>query len=672
MTNAAASLDQLCINTIRTLAMDTVQKAKSGHPGAPMGAAAMTYTLWTRFLEHNPANPGWCDRDRFVLSPGHASALLYSLLALTGYDLPLEELQQFRQWGSKTPGHPERHDTPGVEVTTGPLGAGFAMGVGMAIAERQLAARFNRPGHTIVDHYTYGICSDGDLMEGVASEAASLAGTLKLGKLIYLYDDNEISIEGDTELAFTEDVGERFRAYGWHVEWVDGNDVGAVSRALEAARAEKDRPSLIVARTVIAYGSPNKAGKEEAHGSPLGDAEVALTKQALGWTEDVPFAVPADALAEFRKALPRGAQLEGDWQARFRAYEDAFPAEAAQFQRMQSGQLAEGWEASLPTFTPADGAMATRVASGKVMNAIAAAVDGLAGGSADLAPSTMTFLNGYGDFGRGEANGRNIHFGVREHAMGNIVNGMAVHGGLIPYGSTFLVFADYMRASIRLAAIMKLHTVFVFTHDSIGVGEDGPTHQPIEHLASLRAMPGLSVIRPADANETAIAWKLAIERQMPTALVLSRQGLPTMEDTELVRAGTERGAYVVADASGGTPDVILIATGSELEIALAAKDLLAADNVVARVVSMPSTDIFESQTAEYRESVLPRAVRARVSVEAGASMGWHRWVGEDGEIVAIDRFGASAPAGVLYKQFGFTPENVAAKARASIARVRGA
>lgn len=672
MTTAATSLDQLCINTIRTLAMDGVQKAKSGHPGAPMGAAAMAYTLWTRFLEHNPANPGWVDRDRFVLSAGHASMLLYSLLSLTGYDVPIDELKSFRQWGSRTPGHPERRLTPGVEITTGPLGAGFSMGVGMAMAERQLAARFNRPGHAIVDHYTYGICSDGDLMEGVASEAASLAGTLKLGKLIYLYDDNEISIEGDTDLAFMEDVGERFRAYGWHVDWIDGNDVGAVSRALEAARAEKDRPSLIVSKTVIAFGSPNKAGKEESHGSPLGDAEIALTKQALGWVSGVPFHLPDDALAEFRKALPRGKALEEAWEARFRAYEDAYPAEAALFQQMQSGSLPADWEASLPVFSPADGALATRVASGKVMNAIAPLIDALAGGSADLAPSTMTFLNGYGDFARGAADGRNIHFGVREHAMGNVVNGLAAHGGVIPYGATFLVFSDYMRPAIRLAAIMQLHVVFVFTHDSIGVGEDGPTHQPIEHLASLRAMPGLSVIRPADANETAIAWKLALERRMPTALILSRQGLPIMDDAAAVRAGAERGGYVVADAQDGRPEVILMATGSEVEIALAARGLLAAESIGARVVSLPSTDVFDAQPASYRERVLPAAVRARVSVEAGASLGWHRWVGEVGEILSIDHFGASAPAGVLYKQFGFTAENVAALARKSLANAKGA
>jgi transketolase len=597
--------------------------------------------------------------------------LLYSLLSLTGYDVPLDEIRNFRQWGSRTPGHPESHLTPGVEITTGPLGAGFSMGVGMAIAERQLAARFNRPGHTIVDHYTYGICSDGDLMEGVASEAASLAGTLGLGKLIYLYDDNQISIEGDTDLAFTEDVGERFRAYGWHVDWIDGNDIGAVSRALEAARSEKDRPSLIVAKTVIAFGSPNKAGKEDAHGSPLGEAEVALTKEALGWEASEPFSLPDDAVAEFRKAIPRGRALEDSWKARFRAYEDAYPAEAAAFQRLQAGVLPDGWEASLPVFSASDPALATRVASGKVMNAIAPVVDALAGGSADLAPSTMTHLNGFGDFARGDADGRNIHFGVREHAMGNIVNGIAAHGGTIPYGATFLVFSDYMRPAIRLSAIMGVHVVWVFTHDSIGVGEDGPTHQPIEHLASLRAMPGLSVIRPADANETAIAWKLALERRGPTALVLSRQALPTMEDAVHVRDGAARGGYVLAD-SEGEPDVILMATGSEVEIAVGARELLAGDGLRARVVSLPSIDVFETQPDSYRESVLPAGIRARVSVEAAASLGWHRWVGEAGQIVAIDRFGASAPAGVLYKQFGFTAENVAAAARNSIAKVKGA
>ena len=660
MTTPATEIDHRCINTIRTLAMDAVQRAGSGHPGTPMGAAAMVYTLWTRFLRHNPANPEWQDRDRFVLSPGHASVLLYSLLALTGYDLSLEELQRFRQWGSRTPGHPEYGMTPGVDLTTGPLGAGFAAGVGMAIAERFLAEHFNRPDHTIVDHSVYGLVSDGDLMEGVASEAASLAGTLRLGKLIYLYDDNEISIEGSTDIAFTEEVGRRFEAYGWHVQQVDGNGVQAVTTAIEQARAEEDKPSLIVAHTVIAFGSPHKEGTAGAHGAPLGEEEVRLTKQALGWPEEPSFFVPDDALAEFRKALERGRAWEEDWSTSFERYAQAYPTEADLWRTVMAGELPAGWDAKIPSFGTEDGSVATRVASGKVLNGLIEGLPTLVGGSADLAPSTGTYLKGYGDLGFDEWCGHNMHFGVREHAMGNIVNGMALHGGVIPYSATFLVFSDYMRPPLRLAALQQIRVIFIFTHDSIGVGEDGPTHQPIEQVASLRAIPGLTVFRPADANETVACWRLALERKGPSVLLLSRQGLPTIEDVERVRSGVPRGAYVLADA--GRPDVILIATGSEVALALAARDVLGDRGLQARVVSMPSWELFEEQPGAYRNEVLPRDVPARLAVEAASPMGWHKYVGDRGDIVGLDHFGASAPASVLFEQFGFTPEAVAARA----------
>lgn len=670
MTAVAASIDELCINTIRTLSMDAVEKAKAGHPGAPMGAAAMAYTLWDRVLKHNPRNPHWADRDRFVLSAGHASMLLYSLLHLTGYDLPLEQLEQFRQFDSKTPGHPEFGLTPGVELTTGPLGAGFGMSVGLAMAERALAAQFNRPGHTIVDHRTYGICSDGDMMEGVSSEAASLAGRLGLGKLIFLYDDNAISIEGSTDLAFTEDVGARFKAYGWQVQHVDGNDTEQVERALIAAKDDLARPSLIVAKTTIAYGSPNKAGKASAHGSPLGVEEVRLTKQALGWPEDAAFLIPEEALAHFRRAIERGREAEQEWSARFERYRAAFPDEAALFERRLAGKLPDGWAKAIPQFSAADGELASRVASGKVLNALAAQIDAIIGGSADLAPSTNTYMNGLGEFAD-DPPGRNIRFGVREHAMGQAVNGLALHGGFIPFGATFLVFSDYMRPGIRLAAIQQTQSIFVFTHDSIGLGEDGPTHQPVEHLASLRAMPGLSVIRPADANETAAAWKMAIERRGPTAFILSRQNLPTIDDLVTVAAGVPRGAYVLADPADGAPHVILIATGSEVSIALEAKMLLAKEEIRARVVSMPSWDAFEAQAEAYRESVLPVAVRARVAIEAASPLGWHKYVGDVGEVVGLNHFGASAPGPRLYAEFGFTADNVAVHARRTIARAKG-
>jgi transketolase len=657
-------LDQLCINTIRMLAADAVQKAKSGHPGMPMGAAAMAYMLWTRFLKHSPANPKWPDRDRFVLSAGHGSMLLYALLHLTGYDLTLEDIQRFRQWESKTPGHPEVGVTPGVETTTGPLGQGFANGVGMAIAERWLAAQFNRPGHTIVDHYTYAIVSDGDLMEGVASEAASLAGHLKLHKLIYLYDDNHISIDGSTALAFTEDVGKRFEAYGWHVQRVaDGNDLAAVEAAIRAAQVETSRPSLILCRTHIGYGSPNKQDSNKAHGEPLGEEEVKLTKQNLGWPLTPAFLVPEQARQEFRKAVDRGKAWEAEWHQRFAAYAAAFPDEAARFEQYMSGKLPQGWDADLPAFAPGDPALATRATSGKVLHALSPKVANLLGGSADLAPSNNTYVQGVPEFQAGSYAGRNFRFGVREHAMGSISNGMALHGGLRPYTGTFLVFSDYMRPALRLAALMQVPVIFIFTHDSIGVGEDGPTHQPIEHVAVLRAIPGLTVIRPADANETVEAWRVALTHAGPTCLILTRQNLPVLDRAGVQPGGgVERGAYMLADPQQGNPQVILIATGSEVPVAIGAQKLLAERGVAARVVSLPSWEIFERQPQSYRDSVLPPTVTARVAIEAGVPLGWHKYVGPAGEVVGMMRFGASAPGPVVFEKFGFTPENVAARA----------
>ncbi|MYA54342.1 MAG: transketolase [Dehalococcoidia bacterium] len=673
MTAPAGTLRHQAINTIRTLSMDAVQAANSGHPGAPMGAAPMAYVLWTRHLRHNPADPAWPDRDRFVLSAGHASMLLYSLLYLTGYDLPLDEIKSFRQWGSKTPGHPEYGLTPGVETTTGPLGSGVANAVGMAIAERMLAARFNRPGHDIVDHRTYAFVSDGDLMEGIASEASSLAGTLGLGKLTFLYDDNEISIEGSTDLAFQEDVGERFAAYGWHVQHVDGDDLEAVDAALCAAQDVEDRPSILVVATEIAHGSPNKAGSAAAHGAALGEDEVRLTKEVYGWPLDPAFHVPEEALAEFRVALEQGAARQAAWQERFEAYARAFPDEAAEWRRGVAGDLPEGWEAHLPAFSPDDGAMATRAASGKVLNALASIIPNLAGGSGDLAPSNNTLLSGYDDFAKGAWDGRNLRFGVREHAMGGIVNGMAVHGGLIPYGGTFLAFSDWMRGAIRLGAIMGCHSIYVFTHDSIGVGEDGPTHQPIEQLLALRAIPGLTVLRPADANETAAAWKVALERRSgPTLLALTRQGLPVIAEQDRVREGVPRGAYILDDAPDGSPDIVLIATGSEVSLAREAASMLAAEGIAARVVSMPSWELFADQPQSYRDEVLPPGVTARLAIEAGTSIGWERYVGDAGEVLGIDRFGASAPGKVMMERYGFTAEAVVERATAMVARSRAA
>ena len=659
------NVDKLCINTIRALAMDIVQKANSGHPGTPMGAAPMAYVLWDRFLKHNPADPQWPDRDRFVLSAGHASALLYSLLHLSGYDLTLDDLKQFRQWESRTPGHPEYGLTPGVEATTGPLGQGFANGIGMAMAERWLAGHYNRPGHEIVDHYVYGIVSDGDLQEGVASEAASLAGTLGLGKVIYLYDDNDISIEGNTDISFTENVAQRFQAYGWHVVGpIDGMDAAAVDSSIRQAQAESRRPSLIVCRTIIGFGSPGKAGKASAHGEPLGEDEVRLAKAQLGWPYEEPFTVPPEALAHFREALERGRAREEAWSGQVAAYRRDHAEEAARWDEDISGRLPDGWSDALAgLFQPGDKPMATREASSRVMNAIAERVHAFTGGSADLAPSTKTILKDHSSYGFDDYCGHNIHFGVREHGMGAIANGMALHGGIIPYTATFLTFSDYMRPSIRLAALSGIRVVFVFTHDSIGLGEDGPTHQPIEHLTALRAIPNLVVLRPADATETAEAWKAALERvDGPTALVFSRQNLPVLDRTSLAGAdGAHRGGYVLWETPG-EPEVVLIGTGSELHIAMDAGRQLADRGVAARVVSMPSTDLFDAQPREYRDEVLPPSVRARVSIEAGTPLGWERYVGLDGVAVGLQRFGASAPAEIIYEHLGLTAKRLVEEA----------
>ena len=666
-----SALDKLCINTIRFLAVDAVEQAKSGHPGTPMGAAVMAYVLWDRFLKYNPADPQWPDRDRFVLSPGHASAMLYALLHLTGYDLSLEDLKRFRQWGSKTPGHPEYGLTPGVEVTTGPLGQGFANGVGMAIAERWLGQHYNQTEHEVINHYTYTIVSDGDLQEGVASEAASLAGTLHLGKLIYLYDDNDISIEGNTDIAFAENVAQRFQAYGWHVVGpIDGMDPACVDAAIRMAQRETGRPSLVICRTIIGYGSPNKAGTASAHGEPLGEEEIRQTRENLGWPSQVPFTVPPEALAHFRQALERGQRHQADWWERLRAYREAYPTEAQQLDEELMGDLPKDWSSDLADlFKAQDRPVATREASGQVMNAVAKRVHAFTGGSADLAPSTKTLLKDHGHYGFEEYCDHNMHFGVREHAMGSIANGTALHGGIIPYTATFLVFSDYMRPPIRLAALMEQRVVFIFTHDSIGMGEDGPTHQPIEHIMGLRTVPNLAVLRPADATETVEAWKVAMERRRgPTALVLSRQNLPVLDQSALApAAGAQKGGYVLWEASG-QPDVILIGTGSEVHIALEAGMLLQGQGISARVVSLPSWDLFDEQPREYREQVLPPSIRARVSLEAGTTLGWERYVGLDGASIGLDRFGASAPAGELYQQLGVTAQRVVEEATRLVRR----
>ncbi|MCD6262363.1 MAG: transketolase [Deltaproteobacteria bacterium] len=657
--------NELCVNTIRMLAVDCIESAKSGHPGLPMGAAPMAYVLYTRFLRHNPLNPLWPDRDRFVLSAGHGSAMLYALLYLTGYGLTIEDLKEFRQWNSKTPGHPERGVTAGVETTTGPLGQGFANGVGMAIAERFLAARFNRPGPSIVDHYTYVIAGDGDLMEGISHEAASLAGHLRLGKLICLYDDNHISIEGHTDLSFTEDVKARFAAYGWDVQQVeDGNDLDAIENAILSAQKQTHRPSLIAVRSVIGYGSPNKADSPSAHGAPLGPEETGLTKERLGWPTDKPFYVPEEVLAHFRKAIKKGKQLEKEWKERCHFYRQEFPDLYEQFDSIMKDELPADWARDIPFFPADKKGIATRVASGKVLNAIATYLFNLIGGSADLAPSNKTLITGEKDLEPNNYSGRNIHFGVREHGMGGILNGMALHGGLIPYGGTFLVFSDYMRASIRMAALMGIRVIYVFTHDSIGVGEDGPTHQPIEHLLSLRSIPNLTVIRPADANETAEAWQIAIKSfDRPVALSLTRQALPVLDRKEFAPAeGLRRGAYILKEAKDDRPDIILLSTGSEVHVAISASRALEERNISVRVVSMPSWELFDRQTEQYQQDVLYNKKIPIIAIEAGSSMGWHKYIGVNGAVIGIDHFGASAPAKVLFEKFGITAETVVKKA----------
>ena len=675
----ASALDTLSINTIRFLSVDAIQKANSGHPGLPMGAAPMAYVLWTRFLKHNPANPKWFDRDRFVLSAGHGSMLLYSLLHLTGYPLSMDDLQNFRQWESLTPGHPESHMTAGVETTTGPLGQGLANAVGMAIAEAHLAAQYNRPGHEIVNHHTYVLAGDGDMMEGVTSEACSLAGHLGLGKLIVLYDDNHISLAGTTSLSFSEDVGLRFAAYGWQVQHVaDGNDLDAIERALNVAQSVPNQPSLIAVRTIIGYGAPHKENTFEVHGSALGPDEVLAAKKNLGWPTEPAFLLPGEALEHFRQALNSGGEAQSAWQAQLDAYAQAFPELGAEFKRRMAGELPEGWDTNLPTFAADPKGLATRKAGQKLIQTLGQRLPELMGGSADLDPSTFTNLEGQGDFespltsGDGAQGtngapwgpaGRNIHFGVREHGMGSIVNGLAAHGGFIPYGSTFLIFSDYMRPTIRLSAIMHFGCLWVFTHDGIGLGEDGPTHQAVEHYAALRAIPNVLFIRPCDANEVTWAWQVAIaNRHRPTIFALTRQNVPTLDRSVMASAeGLRQGAYVL-NPQVTDPQIILMATGSEVQHIVAAEKTLAGRGLRARLVSMPCWELFDEQTPEYRESVLPSAVTARLAVETGVSQGWHRWVGPRGALITLDHYGASAPAGTIMKAFGFTAENVVAEA----------
>ena len=684
-TSSPVDLDNLSINTIRFLSIDAIQKANSGHPGLPMGAAPFAYVVWTRFLKHNPSNPQWFDRDRFVLSAGHGSMLLYSLLHLTGYNLSLDQIKRFRQWGSLTPGHPERGITPGVEVTTGPLGQGFGNGVGMAMAEAFLSARYNRPGHDVIDHYTYGLVSDGDLMEGIAAEAASLAGHLRLGKLIYLYDNNHITLSAATDLTFTEDVKKRFSSYGWHTQSVEnGNDLVAIERAIKTAQRNKEKPSLILVHTHLGYGSPNKQDTFEAHGSPLGVEEVSLTKQNLGWPLEPTFYIPDAALTHFREAIEKGRRDETKWDEQFSAYAQAYPVLAQELHQMIQDELPEGWDVDIPVFMPEAKDMATRVASGKVMNAIAAKLPTFIGGSADLDPSTHTALTGEGDFespqemiddsqgsvgGGWKYSGSNLHFGIREHGMGAILNGMAAHGGSIPFGATFLIFSDYMRPSIRLAALMGLHVIYVFTHDSIALGEDGPTHEPVEQLLGLRSIPNMLVIRPADANETAAAWRIAIEHTNgPVALVLTRQNLPILDLQKYPQLllGVRSGGYVLEHETGnGLPDITMIATGSEVQLALAAREKLEAQGVRTRVVSLPSWNLFIAQPVEYRETVFPLEV-PMLAIEAGVSLGWRPYIGPGIATIGVDRFGASAPGEIVMREYGFSVENVLQQALALI------
>ncbi|MCX7572018.1 transketolase [Tumebacillus sp. DT12] len=662
-------VDQLAINTIRTLSIDMIEQAKSGHPGLPMGAAPMAYTLWTKQMNHNPANPKWVDRDRFVLSAGHGSALLYSMLHVYGYNLPIDELKRFRQWGSKTPGHPEYGHTEGVEATTGPLGQGIAMAVGMAMAEAHLAATYNRDGHNIVDHYTYALCGDGDLMEGVAAEAASMAGHMGLGKLVVLYDSNDISLDGQLSFAFTESVHKRFESYGWHYLRVeDGNDVEAINNAIAEAKAETSRPTLIEVRTIIGYGSPNKSGKKDAHGSPLGAEETTLTKQAYGW-EHEPFHVPEEATRHFASVQEKGAQAEAQWNDRFAVYQNEYPELAAQFSRAMKGELPEGWDKDIPTYTTDSAAQATRETSGAALNGIAKNLPTLFGGSADLASSNNTNLKGFDVFHKEDYSGRNIWYGVREHAMAAAMNGISLHGGLIPFGGTFFVFSDYLRPSLRLSALMKQPVIYVLTHDSIAVGEDGPTHEPVEHLAALRVMPDVHVIRPADGNETSEAYRFAIEQgQLPVAMVLTRQKLPVLPGSaEKARDGVRKGAYVLLDPQNGAkPQLILIATGSEVSLAVKAYHELSDKGIAVRVVSMPSMDLFERQSQDYKDSVLLPDVKARLAIEMGVPFGWERYTGDKGAILGISTFGASAPGEKVMAEYGFTTENVVALAHQTL------